>query len=318
MTNQDLQALKNKFDIIGNDPALNRALEIAVAVAPTDITVLITGESGVGKENIPRIVHQNSRRKNGKYFAINCGAIPEGTIDSELFGHEKGSFTGANEMRKGYFEEADGGTLYKVAPRGWLVSSNTEWWGVNRGGGNGDPVATDGAHIFGVWDGRNTLSPSISQTINGLPAGNYTLTVDMHVSGTMAESRLGNQCLFAGDESVRFRDQMLTCGTGDNFPMQTLVLYFTQQKEKTPITIGVRTEGAPAQTWFKIDNFRLYATIDEDFVPTRITSTGNPQRVVAIEMFDLSGRRISRMQRGVNIVRMKMADGNVKIEKIIK
>ena len=112
MTNQELQTLKNKFDIIGNDPALNRALEIAVAVAPTDITVLVRGESGVGKENIPRIIHQNSRRKNGKYFAINCGAIPEGTIDSELFGHEKGSFTGANEMRRGYFEEADGGTLF--------------------------------------------------------------------------------------------------------------------------------------------------------------------------------------------------------------
>ncbi len=112
MTNQELQTLKNKFDIIGNDPALNRAIEIAVAVAPTDITVLVSGESGVGKENIPRIIHQNSRRKNGKYFAINCGAIPEGTIDSELFGHEKGSFTGANEMRKGYFEEADGGTLF--------------------------------------------------------------------------------------------------------------------------------------------------------------------------------------------------------------
>lgn len=112
MTNQELQTLKNKFDIIGNDPALNRALEIAVAVAPTDMTVLVTGESGVGKENIPRIIHQNSARKRGKYFAINCGAIPEGTIDSELFGHEKGSFTGANEMRKGYFEEADGGTLF--------------------------------------------------------------------------------------------------------------------------------------------------------------------------------------------------------------
>ena len=112
MTNQELQTLKNKFDIIGNDPALNRALEIAVAVAPTDITVLVTGESGVGKENIPRIIHQNSSRRRGKYFAINCGAIPEGTVDSELFGHEKGSFTGANEMRKGYFEEADGGTLF--------------------------------------------------------------------------------------------------------------------------------------------------------------------------------------------------------------
>ncbi len=112
MTNQELQTIKNKFDIIGNDPALNRALEIALAVAPTDITVLVTGESGVGKENIPRIIHQNSRRRNGKYFAINCGAIPEGTIDSELFGHEKGAFTGANEMRRGYFEEADGGTLF--------------------------------------------------------------------------------------------------------------------------------------------------------------------------------------------------------------
>lgn len=112
MTNQELQTLKNKFDIIGNDPALNRALEVAVAVAPTDITVLVTGESGVGKENIPRIIHQNSPRRRGKYFAINCGAIPEGTVDSELFGHEKGSFTGANEMRKGYFEEADGGTLF--------------------------------------------------------------------------------------------------------------------------------------------------------------------------------------------------------------
>ena len=112
MTNQELQNLKNKYDIIGNDPALNRALEIAVAVAPTDITVLVSGESGVGKENIPRIIHQNSPRRRGKYFAINCGAIPEGTIDSELFGHEKGSFTGANEMRRGYFEEADGGTLF--------------------------------------------------------------------------------------------------------------------------------------------------------------------------------------------------------------
>jgi len=112
MNNQELQTLKNKYDIIGNDPALNRALEIAVTVAPTDISVLVTGESGVGKENIPRIIHFNSPRRRGKYFAINCGAIPEGTVDSELFGHEKGSFTGAAEMRKGYFEEADGGTLF--------------------------------------------------------------------------------------------------------------------------------------------------------------------------------------------------------------
>ena len=112
MTNQELQTLKNKYDIIGSDPALNEALVNAVKVAPTDMTVLVVGESGVGKENIPKIIHQHSPRKRAKYFAINCGAIPEGTVDSELFGHEKGAFTGATEMRKGYFEEADGGTLF--------------------------------------------------------------------------------------------------------------------------------------------------------------------------------------------------------------
>jgi DNA-binding NtrC family response regulator len=112
METQELQRIKNKFDIIGNDAALNRALETAVAVAPTDLTVLISGESGVGKENIPQIIHQYSRRKTGKYLAVNCGAIPEGTINAELFGHEKGAFTGAIGERKGYFEEADGGTLF--------------------------------------------------------------------------------------------------------------------------------------------------------------------------------------------------------------
>ena len=109
---QELQRLKNKYDIIGNDAALTRALETAVAVAPTDLTVLISGESGVGKEAIPQIIHQHSRRKTGKYLAVNCGAIPEGTINAELFGHEKGAFTGAIGERKGYFEEADGGTLF--------------------------------------------------------------------------------------------------------------------------------------------------------------------------------------------------------------
>lgn len=112
MDAQDLQRLKNKFDIVGNDPALVHALETAVAVAPTDLTVLITGESGVGKEAIPQIIHQFSRRRTGKYLAVNCGAIPEGTINAELFGHEKGAFTGAIGERKGYFEEADGGTLF--------------------------------------------------------------------------------------------------------------------------------------------------------------------------------------------------------------
>ena len=108
----DLTQIKQRFGIIGNDPELDRAIEIARQVAPTDLSVLVTGESGVGKEVIPQIIHQFSARKHNVYLALNCGGIPEGTIDSELFGHEKGSFTGAIETRKGYFEEADGGTLF--------------------------------------------------------------------------------------------------------------------------------------------------------------------------------------------------------------
>ena len=108
----NLQTVKNRFGIIGNTPALNRALDVAVQVAPTDITVLITGESGTGKENMPKIIHHYSSRKHHEYIAVNCGAIPEGTIDSELFGHEKGAFTGATDSRKGYFEVADGGTIF--------------------------------------------------------------------------------------------------------------------------------------------------------------------------------------------------------------
>ena len=108
----NLQQIKQRFGIIGNSPLLNRALEIAAQVAPTDISILVTGESGTGKEIIPQVIHQLSARKHGEYIAVNCGAIPEGTIDSELFGHEKGSFTGASGSRQGYFEVADGGTLF--------------------------------------------------------------------------------------------------------------------------------------------------------------------------------------------------------------
>ena len=108
----DLQSIKQRFGIIGNSPLLNRAIDVAIQVAPTDLTVLITGESGTGKEVFPQIIHQSGSRKHGHYIAVNCGAIPEGTIDSELFGHEKGSFTGAHEARKGYFEVADGCTIF--------------------------------------------------------------------------------------------------------------------------------------------------------------------------------------------------------------
>ncbi|MDD3004984.1 sigma-54 dependent transcriptional regulator [Flavobacterium sp.] len=109
---ESVQAIKQRFEIIGNNPKLNRAIEKAIQVAPTDISVLVVGESGVGKESIPKIIHSLSHRKHGKYIAVNCGAIPEGTIDSELFGHEKGAFTGATSTREGYFEVASGGTIF--------------------------------------------------------------------------------------------------------------------------------------------------------------------------------------------------------------
>ena len=104
--------ITQRFGILGNSPKLDRAIEVALQVAPTDISVLITGESGTGKEAMPKIIHHSSQRKHENYIAVNCGAIPEGTIDSELFGHEKGAFTGANDNRKGYFEVADGGTIF--------------------------------------------------------------------------------------------------------------------------------------------------------------------------------------------------------------
>ncbi|MGX1023905.1 sigma 54-interacting transcriptional regulator [Flavobacterium sp. CS20] len=109
---ESVQAIKQRFEIIGNDEGLNRAIEKSIRVAPTDISVLVTGESGVGKESLPKIIHSLSHRKHNKYIAVNCGAIPEGTIDSELFGHEKGAFTGASQSRDGYFQEADGGTIF--------------------------------------------------------------------------------------------------------------------------------------------------------------------------------------------------------------
>ncbi|ARS34903.1 sigma-54 interaction domain-containing protein [Pontibacter actiniarum] len=112
MRNIDIQSIKQRFGIIGNSPLLNYAIQVAAQVAPTDMTVLITGESGSGKESFSKIIHQLSPRKHGQFIAINCGAIPEGTIDSELFGHEKGSFTGAQDARKGYFEVTDGGTIF--------------------------------------------------------------------------------------------------------------------------------------------------------------------------------------------------------------
>ena len=159
---ESIQAIKQRFGIIGMNPLLDRALEKAVRVATTDISVLVTGESGVGKENIPKIIHQYSHRKHAKYIAVNCGAIPEGTIDSELFGHEKGAFTGAVDQRIGRFEQANGGTLFldeigdmplDSQTRLLRVLSNKEFYRV----GGDKPIKVDVRIIAATHQNLNNL-----------------------------------------------------------------------------------------------------------------------------------------------------------------
>ena len=180
--------------------------------------------------------------------------------------------------------EADATTLNKVSPSGWTVSSNTAWWGVNVGGGNGDPIPTDGNYIFGVWDGSATQTPRISQTVNTLPKGNYLLTVDMQASNRSAATiRLGSQHVFAGNQKGYFAEQLSTAGMGDTYPMQSIAVNFELQADNTPVSLGVSTEGAPAETWFKIDNFRLFR-IHPSFLIGDVTGDGNKnaQDVAAI------------------------------------
>ena len=167
-------------------------------------------------------------------------------------------------------------TLTKTAPKGWSVSSTTAWWGVNAGGGNGDPQPTDGRYIFGVWDGGNSLRPVISQTLSTLPKGRYRLSVDMQASNRSNAVRLGTQHVFAGENKGYFADQLSTAGEGDTYPMQTIFVDFEQTTDNTPISIGVSTEGAPAETWFKIDNFRLTKLLSDD--PTSVNSVAASQR----------------------------------------
>ena len=154
--------------------------------------------------------------------------------------------------------EADGKRGDKFEPIGWSVDSPTHWWGINQGRGGGDPAATHGSYIFGVWDGGNSCTATLSQVIADLPKGSYELRVDMHASNNSSGIRVGNQRLFAGDVVAYFRDQVKNPGMSDSDPMQTLKLTFTQEKDNVSLTIGVATDGAPTETWFKVDNFRLY------------------------------------------------------------
>lgn len=187
--------------------------------------------------------------------------------------------------------EANGSTLTKVAPAGWTVNSATAWWGVNAGGGNGDPVATDGRFIFGVWDASNNLQPVISQTLTTLPKGCYTLSVDMQASNRSSMVRLGRQCVFAGDSKGYFADQLSTAGEGDTYPMQTVSVSFEQEEDNRPVTIGVSTGDAPAETWFKIDNFRLTRYPQ---MPTFISALSSRREPVANDnIYDLMGRHLN-------------------------
>ena len=202
--------------------------------------------------------------------------------------------------------EADGRTMTKQAPKGWTVESGTAWWGVNTGGGQGDPPATDGQFIFGVWDGSATLTPRISQTIRTLPKGHYSLTVDMQASNRSNELiRLGKQYVFAGEQKAYFAEQLSTAGVGDTYPMQTLAVDFEQTVDNAPVTIGVSTEGAPAETWLKIDNFQLFRVSDTP--STGISSTNHAQPLdSSTAIYDLRGNQVaetsdSRLSRGIYI-----------------
>ena len=189
--------------------------------------------------------------------------------------------------------EADGRGMTKEAPQGWTVESETTWWGVNLGGGNGDPQATDGNYIFGVWDGTATMTPTISQTLTNLPKGRYMLTVDMQASNRSATTiRLGKQHVFAGEQKGYFAEQLSTAGMGDTYPMQTIAVCFDQPTDNAPITIGVSTEGAPNETWFKIDNFRLYLLTDEVADGILPTSFSQPHPSSSA-IYDLTGRKVS-------------------------
>ncbi len=197
--------------------------------------------------------------------------------------------------------EADGRTLTKVEPLGWTVESPTTWWGVNNGGGNGDPQATDGQYIFGVWDASATMTPSISQTINTLPKGHYTLSVDMQASNRDNATRLGKQHIFAGQQKGYFADQLSTAGVGDTYPMQTISVDFDQVADNNPLTIGVATEGAQAETWFKIDNFKLIRHTGVPVVDL-IEKIHHRSPSESHDIYDLSGRRVqANLHRGIYV-----------------
>lgn len=283
-----------------------------------------TGEfEGMLAERVFRISKVSTRRGLGDKHEVNYSAVVAYTgeevvikLDEEDQSIEYTDCTSSYIVNHSF--EDDGRTLTQSAPMGWTVESPTTWWGVNRGGGNGDPMATDGEYIFGVWDSQNNITSEIFQTIHNLPKGVYTLTVDIHASSQGNLIRLGNQRLFANDANVLYRDQLYITGDGDNYPMQTLALRFEQVEDNFPVRIGVATDGAPAHTWFKIDNFRLFETVDNGFVTSvEDCIVSDDTQVLFREYYDVYGCRLMKEQSGVTIVREILSDGNVRVLKKI-
>lgn len=282
------------------------------------------GYDGMLTERLFRVCKVSTRRGIGDKHEVNYSVIVKYTGEEvSIKLDEEDSLVEHTECTSDYiinpsFED-DASTLTKTAPIGWIVESPTTWWGVNRGRGNGDPMATDGEYIFGVWDDKNSLTSEIYQTINGLPKGVYTLTVDIHASSQGNLIRLGNQRLFANENQTLYRDQLYITGDGDNYPMQTLTLRFEQAEDNTPVRIGVATDGAPSHTWFKIDNFRLYETMDAGFVTgVEEYTMSDDAKVVLREYYDLHGRRLLQEQRGITIVKEVLSNGKTKVSKRIR
>lgn len=216
---------------------------------------------GMLEKRVFKICKVSTRRGTGDLHETSYHAVVEYTGEAVTVNLEDRELQVVKQELNGIIVnpsfEMDGTTLMQRAPQGWTVDCNASWWGVNRGGGTGDPSATDGDFIFGVWDSANNRNATISQTIT-LPSGHYQLAVDMHVTNQGNKMRVGNQRLFAGESFALFKDQVLTVGSTDNEPLQTIVLDFFVAENDTPVEIGVTTDGAQEQTWYKIDNFRLY------------------------------------------------------------
>lgn len=246
--------------------------------------VRVSSQKGIGDQ--PSTITDQTVSYNGTAVSIKLEATLENEPETEEM---------TDHIINPSFE-TDGRTMTKEAPQGWTVESETTWWGVNQGGGNGDPQATEGQYLFGVWDESATQMPNISQTINTLPKGRYMLAVDMQASNRSASViRLGKQYVFANEEKGYFADQLSTAGVGDIYPMQTITVDFEQKADNSPVEIGVSTEGAPNETWFKIDNFRLYRLSNN--TTTDISSAAHSVRQkLSTAVYDLSGRKVSDTQ----------------------